>query len=152
MFEPPKIGKHQSYLAAVGIKVNLYQVDWATYLQETEAGMHQMCLLGWTGDNGDPDNFLNVLYGLNACSIGTAGNHAFYTNEENRELLTKALRTYDVEKKRAEYCKKAQELIHEDAGWVFLAHSNQNMVFQKNVEGFVLHPASRIFFYPVDIK
>lgn len=152
MFDPPKIGEAiQSYLAAVGIKVNLYQVDWATYLQETEAGMHQMCLLGWTGDNGDPDNFLNVLYGLNACSIGTAGNHAFYTNEENQELLTKALRTYDVEK-RAEYYKKAQELIHEDAGWVFLAHSNQNMVFQKNVEGFVLHPASRIFFYPVDIK
>ncbi|MDI3542829.1 MAG: dipeptide transport system substrate-binding protein [Candidatus Atribacteria bacterium] len=152
MFDPPKIGEAiQSYLAAVGIKVNFYQVDWATYLQETEAGMHQMCLLGWTGDNGDPDNFLNVLYGLNACSIGTAGNYAFYTNEENQELLTKALRTYDVEK-RAEYYKKAQELIHEDAGWVFLAHSNQNMVFRKNVEGFVLHPTSRMFFYPVDIK
>jgi len=152
MFDPPKIGEAiQSYLAAVGVKVNFYQVDWATYLQETEAGMHQMCLLGWTGDNGDPDNFLNVLYGLNACSIGTAGNHAFYTNEENQELLTKALRTYDVEK-RVEYYKKAQELIHEDAGWVFLAHSNQNMVFRKNVEGFVLHPASRMFFYPVDIK
>jgi peptide/nickel transport system substrate-binding protein len=152
MFDPPKIGEAiQSYLAAVGIKVNFYQVDWGTYLQETEAGMHQMCLLGWTGDNGDPDNFMNVLYGLNACSIGTAGNYAFYTNEENQELLTKALRTYDLEK-RAEYYKKAQELIHEDAGWVFLAHSNQNVVFRKNVEGFVLHPTSRMFFYPVDIK
>jgi peptide/nickel transport system substrate-binding protein len=152
MFDPPKIGEAiQSYLAAVGIKVNFYQVDWGTYLQETEAGMHQMCLLGWTGDNGDPDNFMNVLYGLNACSIGTAGNYAFYTNEENQELLTKALRTYDLEK-RAEYYKKAQELIHEDAGWVFLAHSNQNIVFRKNVDGFVLHPTSRMFFYPVDIK
>jgi len=152
MFDPPKIGEAiQSYLAAVGIKVNFYQVDWGTYLQETEAGMHQMCLLGWTGDNGDPDNFLNVLYGLNACSIGTAGNYAFYTNKTNQELLTQALRTYDVNK-RAAYYKKAQELIHEDAGWVFLAHSNQNVVFRKNVEGFVLHPTSRMFFYPVDIK
>jgi peptide/nickel transport system substrate-binding protein len=112
MFDPPKIGEAiQSYLAAVGIKVNFYQVDWGTYLQETEAGMHQMCLLGWTGDNGDPDNFLNVLYGLNACSIGTAGNYAFYTNKTNQELLTQALRTYDVNK-RAAYYKKAQELIH----------------------------------------
>ncbi len=152
MFDPPKIGEAiQSYLAAVGITVNFYQVDWSTYLQETEAGQHQMCMLGWTGDNGDPDNFMNVLYGLNACSIGTAGNYAFYTNEENQKLLTAALRTYDV-KEREEYYKKAQELVHEDAGWVFLAHSNQNVVFRNNVEGFVLHPTSRMFFYPVDIK
>jgi ABC-type transport system substrate-binding protein len=152
MFDPPKIGEAiQSYLAAVGITVNFYQVDWGTYLQETEAGEHQMCLLGWTGDNGDPDNFMNVLYGLNAASIGTAGNYAFYTNEENQELLTKALRTYDVDE-REEYYKKAQELVHEDAGWVYLAHSNQSVVFRNNVVGYTLHPTSRKFFYPVDIQ
>jgi len=152
MFDPPKIGEAiQSYLAAVGIKVNFYQVDWATYLQETEAGQHQMCLLGWTGDNGDPDNFMNVLYGLNACNIGAAGNYAFYTSQTNQELLTQAVRTYDVEK-RATYYKKAQELIHEDAGWVYLAHSNQNVVFRNNVVGYNLHPTSRKFFYPVDIQ
>jgi len=152
MFDPPKIGEAiQSYLAAVGIKVNFYQVDWATYLQETEAGQHQMCLLGWTGDNGDPDNFMNVLYGLNACNIGAAGNYAFYTSQTNQELLTQAVRTYDVEK-RATYYKKAQELIHEDAGWVYLAHSNQSVVFRNNVVGYNLHPTSRKFFYPVDIQ
>jgi peptide/nickel transport system substrate-binding protein len=151
MFDPPKIGEAiKSYLYAIGIDVNFYQVDWGTYLQETEAGNHQMCLLGWTGDNGDPDNFMNVLYGLNACSIGTAGNYAFYTSQTNQELLTNALRTYDIDK-RAAYYKKAQELIHEDAGWVYLAHSNQNVVFRSNVEGYVLHPTSRKFFYPVDI-
>jgi peptide/nickel transport system substrate-binding protein len=152
MFDPPKIGEAiQSYLAAVGIKVKFYQVDWATYLQETEAGKHQMCLLGWTGDNGDPDNFMNVLYGANACSIGRAGNYAFYTNNTNQELLSAALATYDVEK-RAAYYKKAQEMIHEDAGWVYLAHSLQSMVFRKNVNGFVLNPTSRYFFYPVSVE
>jgi len=152
MFDPPKIGEAiQSYLAAVGIEVEFYQVDWGTYLQETEAGQHQMCLLGWTGDNGDPDNFLNVLYGLNACSIGTAGNYAFYTNQTNQELLTQAVRTYDVDK-RITYYKKAQEMIHEDAGWVYLAHSNQNVVFRNNVVGYTLHPTSRKFFYPVNIQ
>src|SRR5665648_245375 len=152
MFDPPKIGEAiQSYLAAVGITVKFYQVDWATYLQETEQGNHQMCLLGWTGDNGDPDNFMNVLYGANACSIGAAGNYAFYTNNTNQELLSAALATYDKEK-RAAYYKKAQEMIHEDAGWVYLAHSNQNMVFKSNVHGFVLNPTSRYFFYPVAIE
>lgn len=152
MFDPPKIGQAiQSYLADVGINVSFYQVDWSTYLQETEAGNHQMCLLGWTGDNGDPDNFMNVLYGANACSIGSAGNFAFYNNEKVQELLTSALQTYDREK-RAEYYRKAQEIIHEDAAWVYLAHANQNIVFRKNVHGYVLHPTSRKFFYPVWIE
>jgi len=152
MFDPPKIGEAiQSYLGAVGIKVKFYQVDWGTYLQETEAGNHQMCLLGWTGDNGDPDNFMNVLYGANACSIGTAGNYAFFNDENVQILLSKALQTYDKEK-RAEYYKKAQEVIHEDAGWVYLAHSVQSMVFRKNVHGFVLYPTSRVFFYPVRLE
>jgi len=152
MFDPPKIGEAiQSYLAAVGITVKFYQVDWATYLQETEQGNHQMCLLGWSGDNGDPDNFMNVLYGANACSIGTAGNYAFYINNTNQELLSAALATYD-EEKRATYYKKAQEMIHEDAGWVYLAHSTQNIVFRTNVKGFVLNPTSRKFFYPVTVE
>ncbi|TFB09400.1 ABC transporter substrate-binding protein [Candidatus Atribacteria bacterium MT.SAG.1] len=152
MFDPPKIGEAiQSYLAAVGIKVNIYQVDWGTYLQETQAGKHQMCLLGWTGDNGDSDNFLNVLYGANASSIGTAGNYAFYTNNTNQELLSAALATYD-EEKRAVYYKKAQEMIHEDAGFVYLAHATQTVAFRANVQGYVLHPTSRKFFYPVWIE
>ena len=152
MFDPPKIGEAiQSYLAAVGITVKFYQVDWGTYLQETEAGNHQMCLLGWTGDNGDPDNFMNVLYGANTCSIGAAGNYAFYTNNTCQELLSAALATYD-EEKRAAYYQKAQEMIHEDAGWVYLAHSTQNVVFRTNVKGYVLNPTSRKFFYPVGIE
>ncbi len=152
MFDPPKIGEAiQSYLGAIGIKVKFYQVDWATYLQETEAGKHQMCLMGWTGDNGDPDNFMNVLYGANACSIGTAANYAFYNNAEVQDLLSQALQTYDKDK-RSEYYKKAQVLIHEDAGWVYLNHSLQSLVFRKNVNGFVLNPTSRYFFYPVSVE
>jgi len=152
MFDPPKVGEAiQSYLAAVGITVKFYQVDWGTYLQETMEGKHQMCLLGWTSDTGDTNNFLNILYGANACSIGTAGNYAFYTNNTNQELLSAALATYD-EEERATYYKKAQEMIHEDAGYVYLAHANQNMVFKSNVNGFVLCPTSRYFFYPVTIE
>ena len=152
MFDPPKIGEAiQSYLGAVGIKVNIYSVDWGTYLQETMDGNAQMCLLGWTGDNGDPDNFLNVLYGANACSLGTAGNYGFYTNSTAQALLTAALQAYDIEK-RATYYKKFQEMIHEDACYVYLAHSKQTLAFRINVQGYVLHPTSRKFFYPVSVE
>jgi len=152
MYDPTKIAEAiQSYLAAVDITVEIYSVDWSTYLEETEGGKHPMCLLGWTGDNGDPDNFMNVLYGANACSIGTAGNVAFYNNTDVQALFSAALESYD-EDERAEYYEEAQVTIHEDAPFVYLAHSNQNVVFLSNVKGYVLNPTSRRFFYPVSIE
>ncbi|MBN1860695.1 MAG: ABC transporter substrate-binding protein [Candidatus Thermoplasmatota archaeon] len=151
MFDPSKIGEAiQGYLEAVNITVDIYQIDWATYLAKTQAGEHPMCLLGWTGDNGDPDNFMNVLYGENQCTLGTAGNVAFYNNTEVQDLLSAALQTYDTDA-RADYYEEAQEIIHEDAPFVYLAHANQNLVFTKNVNGFVLNPTARYFFYSVDM-
>jgi len=148
MFDPPKIAEAiHSYLAAVGIKVKIYQVDWANYLQELSDGKHQMCLLGWIGDNGDPDNFLNSAFSNNGASIGLALNLAFYINDEAQELLSRALATYDNEK-RETYYKKVQEMIHEDAGWVYLAHATQNMVFRNNIKDFTPNPTGRLFFYP----
>jgi ABC-type transport system substrate-binding protein len=152
MFDPPKIAEAiQSYLADVNINVELYQIDWSTYLEETENGNHPMCLLGWTGDNGDPDNFMNVLYGPNSASIGTAGNVAFYNNSLVQEKFSAALQSYD-ETERAKLYEEAQVLIHEDAPFVYLAHATQNMVFLSNVKGYVLNPTERKFFYPVEIE
>jgi len=152
MFDPSKIGEAiQSYLADVNIDVNIYQIDWSTYLEKTQAGEHPMCLLGWTGDNGDPDNFMNVLYGENQCTLGTAGNVAFYNNTQLQNLLSEALQTYDTTD-RAQLYKDAQVILHEDAPFVYLAHANQALVFLSNVDGFVLNPTARYFFYPVDLK
>ena len=151
MFDPFKIGEViQSYLAAVGIKVKFYQVDWSSYLQEAMDGKHQIALLGWRGDNGDPDYFMNV-YSTNSTSIGMAKNRAFYINDAIQELLAAALATYDDEK-RATYYKKIQEMVHEDAGWVYLFHFTQNLVFRNNIKGFILNPTSMVFFYPVWIE
>ncbi|VVB61164.1 HTH-type transcriptional regulator SgrR [uncultured archaeon] len=151
MFDPAKIGEAiQSYLEAVNIHVTIYQIDWSTYLAKTQAGEHPMCLLGWTGDNGDPDNFMNVLYGANQCTLGTAGNVAFYNNTKVQDLLSAALQTYDTNE-RAQLYKDAQGIIHEDAPFVYLAHANQDLVFTKNVQGFVLNPTGRYFFYPVTL-
>ena len=152
MFDPPKIAEAiQSYLADVNINVELYQLDWSTYLEETENGNHPMCLLGWTGDNGDPDNFMNVLYGPNSASIGTAGNVAFYNNSLVQDKFSAALQSYDTTV-RAKLYEEAQVLIHEDAPFVYLAHATQNMVFLSNIKGYVLNPTERKFFYPVEIE
>lgn len=151
MFDPSAIGLAiKSYLADVNIHVQIYQIDWSTYLTKTQAGEHSICLLGWTGDNGDPDNFMNMLYGANQCILGTASNVAFYNNSEVQELLTAAIETYDLAE-RAELYTEAQMIIHHDAPFVYLAHANQLLVFRTNVKGYILNPAGRMFFYPVYI-
>jgi len=151
MFDPQKIGEAiQGYLADVNIEVDIYQIDWSTYLEKTQAGEHPMCLLGWTGDNGDPDNFMNVLYGANQCTLGTAGNVAFYNNTELQSLLSAALQTY-VNSERANLYKQAQVILHEDAPFVYIAHANQAVVFTSNIDEFVLNPTARYFFYHVEM-
>jgi len=155
MFDPIKISEAiQADLAAVNITVNLYQIDWATYLALTQAGEHPMCLLGWTGDNGDPDDFMNTLYGANHCTLGTATNVAFYRNPIVQLLFTAATRQYhdafayhDV--LRAIFYKLAQRIIHYDAPFVYLAYGNQHLAFRANVKGFTLNPAGHYFFHQV---
>ena len=45
-------------LGKAGIKVELKTVDWAVYLDMRVKGELPLYMLGWTGDNGDPDNFI----------------------------------------------------------------------------------------------
>lgn len=141
----------QADLADIGITVELFTEDWGTYLQDTEAGKHHMAMLGWSGDNGDPDNFLNVLYSQDKAVVGAAGNIGFKKNPEFQELLDKALTTYDQDK-RAEYYKEANKLLVDQCSHVFIAHADQNLAFRKEVKGYVIHPTSRKFFYPIEIE
>ena len=66
----------QSDLEAIGVDINLVTYEWGEYLDRTEDGDHDMALLGWSADIGDPDNFLFVLLSGESATIGTAGNIA----------------------------------------------------------------------------
>ena len=67
----------QQDLKEVGVNAKLVTYEWGTCLERTGSGDHSMALLGWTGDNGDPDNFLNVLLG-SASATGTDALNIFY--------------------------------------------------------------------------
>jgi len=152
MIDPPKIAEAiQAYLAAVGITVNLRQLDYATYLSDVMQGKHNMLLKGWASGNGDPDNYSKALLASNACPIGAAGNRAFYHNEEMQKLIDLGGETYDTTK-RAEFYKKVDEILHEDAPRVILANGKQSFVFRSNVHGFVIDFSGYGFFYPVWIE
>ncbi|MCK4247897.1 MAG: ABC transporter substrate-binding protein, partial [Methanomicrobia archaeon] len=105
----------------------------------------------WSGDNGDPDNFLNVLYGEDKATVGSAGNVAFKRNEKVQDLLDAALMTFD-QAERAAYYEEANKLLVEQCSHIFIAHSDQNLGFLNTVHGYIIHPTSRKFFYPVWIE
>ena len=70
----------------MGIRARIVSWEWGTYLDKVFDGQHQMALLGWTGDNGDPDNFLYVLLDSTA-AIKPAQNISFYRSGELHDAL-----------------------------------------------------------------
>ena len=140
----------QAQLAKVGIEAEIVSYEWGTYLDKTDHGEHDTCLLGWTGDNGDPDNFLWVLLSIPSAEV-PAGNVAFWKNEEFNSLIKEAKETADV-KRRTQLYLDAQEIFHEEAPWVPVAHSVVVAPMKKSVEGFVLYPTGKRVFKSVWIN
>jgi ABC-type transport system substrate-binding protein len=134
----------QAQLAKVGIKVEIVSYEWGTYLDKTAHGEHDMALLGWTGDNGDPDNFLWVLLSIPATEI-PAQNIAFWKNTKFNDLLLQAKGTADIAKRTALY-QQAQVIFHDEAPWVPIAHSLVVEPMKKTVQGFKLYPTGKRFF------
>lgn len=138
----------QKNLADVGVTAKIVSFEWATYLEKAANGEADAFLLGWTGDNGDADNFLYVL--LDQDNIGS-NNYTYYENQELHDLLIKAQTEVD-ENTRNDLYKQAQELIHADAPWVPLAHSTPLLAGGKNVIDFKAHPTGSDKLASVDLE
>jgi len=140
----------QQNLEKVGVSAKLVTYEWATYLTKTNSGEHTTCLLGWTGDNGDPDNFLNVLLNSASATETDALNVAYYKNPEVDKLLEQGQTTVDEGVRRDAYY-KAQEIMHQDAPWVPIAYVKPPIGLQGAVKGFDPNPTSSEAFNPVSL-
>jgi dipeptide transport system substrate-binding protein len=139
----------QADLAKVGVKAEIKSFEWGEYRKRLQAGEHQTGMLGWTGDNGDPDNFLHTLLGCDAAKSGS--NTAKWCYKPFDDLVTKAKVTTD-QKQRTELYKQAQVVFKEQAPWFTIAHAVQLKPVRKEVVDFKLSPFGRHVFYGVDIK
>jgi ABC-type transport system substrate-binding protein len=134
----------QAQLKKVGVTAEIVSYEWGTYLDKTDTGEHQAAMLGWTGDNGDPDNFLWVLLSEPA-AIPPAGNIAFWKNAEFTDLCRQAKETADQEVRDRLY-REAQEVFHEEAPWVPIAHSVVTVPAKDYVQGFQIYPTGKRVF------
>jgi dipeptide transport system substrate-binding protein len=141
----------QADLAKIGVKAEIKSFEWGEYRKRLQAGEHQMGMLGWTGDNGDPDNFLHTLLGCASAQEASGSNIAKFCYQPFDELVLKAKVVTD-QKQRAELYSKAQVIFKEQAPWFTIAHAVQLKPVRKEVIDFKVSPFARHTFYGVDIK
>lgn len=139
----------QADWAKIGVNAKIVSFEWGEYLKRSKAGEHQTVLLGWTGDNGDPDNFLAVLLGCDASKSGA--NRARWCNAEFEGLIQKAKVESDPRERTALY-EKAQEVFKREAPWATIAHSVVFKPVRKEVVDFKIDPFGGHVFYGVDLK
>ncbi|MEO9339312.1 ABC transporter substrate-binding protein [Mesorhizobium sp. SB112] len=138
----------QSDFAAIGVKVEIVSYEWAEYLDRSKAKDRDgAVILGWTGDNGDPDNFLHTLLG---CDAVGGNNRAQWCNEEFNKLVLEAKTTTD-QAERVKLYEQAQQVFKREAPWATLDHSLSIVPMRKEVQGFVQSPLGDFAFDGVDI-
>ena len=128
----------ESDLQNVGINANIVTYDWATYLEKTANGEHEMAMLGWIAGVADPDIFFYPLLSIPNAEK-PAYNISFYRNEEMQEILDSARMRTDQEV-RIQLYQQAQAIFHTDAPWVPLAHAQRILVIHRDVKNLKLSP------------
>ncbi len=106
-------------------------------------------LLGWTGDNGDPDNFLAVLLSCAAAKDGS--NYARFCYAPFESLVLKARETSD-KAARTQLYEQAQVVFKEQAPWITIAHSVVYEPVRKEVQGYKVDPLGKHHFYGVSLQ
>jgi dipeptide transport system substrate-binding protein len=139
----------QSDLNKIGVNAKLVTYEWGEYRKRLQNGEDMTGQLGWTGDNGDPDNF----FFLRGCAAARDGgqNITGWCNKEFDDMLVKARQTTDV-KTRTMLYEKMQVIEKEDAPDFPIAHSIVSEAMRANVVGYKMSPLGSHIFYGVDLK
>jgi len=135
--------------AKIGVTVTeIVSPDVGEYLRTSAAKDRDgAVLLGWTGDNADPDNFLSVLLGCDGVGIS---NRAQWCAPPFQDLVVKAKVITD-QTERAKLYEEAQTIFKDQAPWATLAHSLATVAMSSKVTGYKMDPLGRHRFDTVDL-
>jgi dipeptide transport system substrate-binding protein len=109
-----------------------------------------MAEFGWTGDNGDPDNFFTPLASCAAARPG-GGSASKWCNQPFDDLIKKAA-TISEQAERAKLYEQAQAIMHDEAPFYLIAHSVVFMPMRKEVAGYKMSPFGKHQFDRVELR
>ncbi|MCW2679282.1 MAG: dipeptide-binding transporter [Frankiales bacterium] len=137
-YMPDPVANFQAFsadLTAAGFTVVPKSAPWnPDYLNAVDTGGTGMRLLGWTGDFGDPDNFVGTFFRTKQTAWGPL-EESIYTDLE-------AARQEPDEAKRTSLYEAANKKIMEFLPGVPYVHTKPALAFAKGVEGYVPSPVS----------
>ncbi len=139
----------QADWAKVGIKTNIVSFEWGEYLKRVKNGEHQAALMGWTTATGDPDNFFGPLF---SCTSANGGSNSSKWCYKPFDTLINEARAEQDHTKRIQLYRQAQQIMHDQAPAVMIAHSTIFEPVRKEVTGYEIDPFGKHIFYQVDIK
>jgi peptide/nickel transport system substrate-binding protein len=125
----------QADLKAAGFNVVPKSAPWnPDYLDAVNTGQAGLYLLGWTGDFGDPDNFIGTFFRTDQPAWGTI--------PQDIQDQLEAARAESDQAARAALYEEINEAIMEYVPGVPYVHTSPRIVFAPNVSGYVPSPVS----------
>ena len=142
MLDPIPMGTAiQADLEAVGLKVKIETYEWNTFLGIVNPGLEgkgDMAEMAWM--TNDPDTLPFLALRTEAWPDKGGFNSGYYSNPKVDELLEAARKSTD-QAERASLYKQMQEIVYDDAPWLFVANWKQNAVTTSRVKNFALQPS-----------
>lgn len=141
MLDPIPMGTAiQADLEAVGFDVTIETYEWNTFLANVNPGLKgkaDMAEMAWMTSDPDTLPFLT----LRTAAFPEEGgfNSSYYSNPDVDEMLDQARMETDFDV-RAQLYRDVQQVVHDDAPWIFVANWKQNAVTTANVGNFSLQP------------
>jgi peptide/nickel transport system substrate-binding protein len=140
MPEPQRVAEAiQADLATVGIDVTLEPFEFGVFLHKVQNGEHPMCLIGWTGDNGDPDDFMYPLLDQDSAIVGEAQNYSFWRDPAFHKLMLAGQQTPEGPARAAIY-RQANAMIGDQVPAISISHSVVSFVAKSSIEGIIANP------------
>jgi peptide/nickel transport system substrate-binding protein len=116
-------------LEPLGIKVNIRQPDFSTWLDEQNKGDFDMLMMGWLG-NIDPDDF----YYSQQHTDGSS-NAQHYSNVTVDKLLDQARVEVDKDKRKQLYG-EAAKIVADDASYIYLYNPAVIQAWSPKLKGY----------------
>lgn len=116
----------------LGIRINLVNKEWRTYLQDVSTLNYEVARAGWIGDYNDPTTFLQKW------ETGDGNNNTGWSDDEYDGLMDKARAEANPER-RLRHLQRAEEILIERGPIIPIYYYTNNILVSRHLKGFEPH-------------
>ena len=125
-------------MAKVGVNIDIVQKEWTVFLETVKAHEFEMSTMSWMM-GPDLDDFKQIWH---TDSYNGGSNYVGFGNAYTDELIDKIRYELDEKKRTAMYL-EFQEILHEEAPYIFMFTPKNKMAFHRrfdNAKPYLLRP------------